>query len=290
MSVPLRLRAAIAPYPHVRALLDGSVRSERVAFDFVEVTPITRGFRRMVRTLEFDLCEMAVVTLAQAHAYEKPIAGLSAVVLRGFHHGALVCLNESPIRGPADLPGRRVGVRAWSQTTGVWVRGILRSEYGVDAARMSWITGEDAHLAEFRDPPWVSRAPAGTGLATMLHAGLIDAGIALGDVTAATRTVIPDASAAAAEWYRRTGIYPVNHVIAVKRSLLAEYDWLAGELMALLTAARQLAPPAPHGPVGDDPLPYGLGANRTAINALVRFAAEQRLIPRAYTAEELFVM
>lgn len=290
MPVPLRLRAAIVPYPHVRALIDGSVRSGRIAFDFVEVTPITRSFRRMVRTLEFDLCEMAAVTLAQAHAYEKPIAGLSTVVMRSFHHGALICLNESPIRGPADLPGRRVGVRAWSQTTGVWVRGILHAEYGVDAARMSWITEEDAHVAEFRDPPWVSRAPDGTGLATMLRAGLIDAGIALRNITEETRTVIPDANEAAAEWYRRTGIYPVNHVIVVKRSLLTEYDWLADELMALLTAAKQVAPPVPHSLVGDDPLPYGLGANRTAINALIRFAAEQRLIPRAYTAEELFVL
>ncbi len=289
MSAALRLRAAIAPYSHVRALLDGSVSSERVAFDFIEVTPITRAFRRMTRGLEFDLCEMAAVTLAQAHAFEKPIAGLSVVVMRGFHHGALVCMQHAAIRGPEDLPGRRIGVRAWSQTTGVWVRGILRSEYGVDAARAAWVTEEDAHVAEARDPPWVSRAPAGADLAAMLRAGVIDAGVALRGLEGETRTVVPDADAAAADWYRRTGIYPVNHVIAVKRALLDEHPWLAGELMVLFAAAKQAEAPPPDSLVGDT-LPYGLEANRPAIEALMRFAAEQEMVPRAYAADELFVL
>jgi 4,5-dihydroxyphthalate decarboxylase len=175
MSTPLRLRTALGPYPHLRELRD----SERVAFDFVEVTPITRAFRRMARSLEFDLCEMAAVTLAQAHAYDKPIAGLSAVVTRGFHHSAMTCLRESDLRGPEDLPGRRVGVRAYSQTTGVWVRGILQSEYGIDPASMTWVTEEDAHVAEYPDPPFVVRAPAGRDLLTMLRAGEIDAVVTL---------------------------------------------------------------------------------------------------------------
>ena len=132
MPDPLRLRTAIGPYSHVQALRDGSVGSSRVTLDFVEVAPITRAFRRMARDLEFDLCEMAATTLAQAQAYGKPIAGLSAVVMRGFHHGALVCRRDSSLRGPADLVGRRVGVRAWSQTTGVWVRGILQNDYDID--------------------------------------------------------------------------------------------------------------------------------------------------------------
>src|SRR5271170_6315108 len=114
MTGTIRLRTAFANYPHVRALKDGSVASDRVRFDFEEMPQITRAFRRMVRTLDFDLCEIALTTLAQAHAYAKPIAGLPVVLMRGFHHSALVCRCDSPISGPHDLVGKRVGVRAFS--------------------------------------------------------------------------------------------------------------------------------------------------------------------------------
>ncbi len=282
MPTPLRLRTAIGPYPHVRELRD----SERVAFDFVEITPITRAFRRMARDLEFDLCEMAAVTLAQAHAYGKPIAGLSAVVTRGFRHSALICRRDSDLRGPEDLPGKRVGVRAYSQTTGVWVRGILQHNYGIDPASMTWVTEEDAHVAEYHDPPFVVRAPAGRDLFAMLRAGEIDAVVTLQKADpAAMRTVIPDADAAAADWFRRTGIHPVNHVITITREKLAAHAWLADELMRLFAAAKAAVPsPA----TTDEALPYGLEANRAAIELLTRFAAEQGLTPRAYAADELF--
>lgn len=283
MTAALKLRTALGPYPHVRELRD----SERVAFDFVEVTPITRAFRRMARDLEFDLCEMAAVTLAQAHAYHKPIAGLSAVVTRGFHHSALICLRQSSLHGPQDLPGKRVGVRAYSQTTGVWVRGILKSDYDIDPASMTWVTEEDAHVAEYRDPPFVVRSPAARDLFAMLRAGEIDAVLTLQKADPGeTRTVIPDADAVAADWFRRTGIHPVNHVITVRREKLAEHPWLADELMRLFATAKAAArSPA----TSDEALPYGLEANRTAIELLTRFAAEQGLIPRAYAADELFV-
>ncbi len=118
MTGTITLRTAFANYPHVRAIKDGSVASARIRFDFEDVPVITRAFRRMVRTLDFDLCEIALTTLAQAHAFGKPIKALPIVVMRGFHHGALVCPVGSAIHGPADLRGKRIGVRAWSQTTG----------------------------------------------------------------------------------------------------------------------------------------------------------------------------
>src|SRR5690606_35297266 len=123
--------------------------------------PITRAFRRQVRTGDFDLCEIALTTHAQAVFYGEPITALPIVVMRGFHHAALVCRNEAPVRGPADLVGKRVGVRAFSQTTGVWVRGILLDEYGVDHRRITWVTAEDAHVQEYPDPPNVVRIARG---------------------------------------------------------------------------------------------------------------------------------
>ena len=277
----LVLRTALGKSPLVQALKEGGVTSDRVGFDFVEVDPVTRAFRRMVRTLEFDLCEIALTTHAQARAYGKPITALPVVLLRGLHHNALICRRDSPVRGPADLVGKRIGVRAWSQTTGVWVRGILRDEYGIAPDAMTWITEEDAHVQEFTDPPFVQRIEAGQSLPGMLLAGEIDAAVALGGVDPArVRTVIADADTVAAEWSRRTGVHPINHVVVVKDELLAQHPWLAGELMRLFLASKRQA---------DDSVPYGLDANRPAIELLMRYAAEQGLIPRAYRPEELFI-
>jgi 4,5-dihydroxyphthalate decarboxylase len=274
------LRTALGKSPLVRALKDGTIASDRVGFDFIDVDPVTRAFRRMTRAMEFDLCEIALTTHAQARAYGKPITALPVVLLRGLHHGALICRRDAPLRGPADLVGRRVGVRAWSQTTGVWVRGILHDECGIAPDSMAWVTEEDAHVQEFSDPPFVQRIAPGQDLRAMLLAGEIDAGIALAMDAASVRTVISDADAAAAEWSRRTGVFPINHVVVVKDALLAEHPWLAGELMRLFAAAKQRA---------DDSVPYGIAANRPAIELLMRYAAEQGLIPRAYAVEELFV-
>jgi len=275
----LVLRTALGKSPLARALKEGAVTSDRIAFDFVEVDPVTRAFRRMTRAMEFDLCEIALTTHAQARAYGKQITALPVVLLRGLHHTALICRSDSPLRGPADLIGKRVGVRAWSQTTGVWVRGILHDEYGLAHDSMTWVTEEDAHVQEFTDPPFVRRIAPGQSLPSMLLSGEIDAAVALGGVDqAAVRTVIPDADAVAQAWSRRTGVYPINHVVVVKDALLAAHPWLADELMRLFTASK-----------GDAPVPYGTAANRPAIELLMRYAAEQGLIPRAWRVEELFV-
>jgi len=292
--MPLTVRSAFASYPHAVALKDGTITSDRIRFDLAEMPQITRAFRRMVRTLDFDLCEIALTTLAQAHAYGKPIIGLPIVLMRGFHHAALVCRRDSAIAGPGDLIGKRVGVRAYSQTTGIWLRGILQADYDVTPDGITWVTAEDAHVQEYRDPPYVVRIAPGQDLSAMLAAGEIDAGIALtGLDPASVRTVIPDANQAAADWYRRTGAYPVNHVVCIKRALLDEYPWLAGELMALFAAAKQAArePSAETrwtSIVGDDVLPYGLSANRSAIELCMEYAAQQGLIPEAYAPEALF--
>lgn len=294
MADTVTLRTAFANYPHVRAIKDGTVASPRIQFDFEDVPVITRAFRRMVRTLDFDFSEIALTTLAQAHAFGKPIKALPVVVMRGFHHAALVCPVGSAIRGPADLRGKKIGVRAFSQTTGIWVRGILLDEYGVDHRDITWVTEEDAHVQEYVDPPNVVRIAAGQDLKAMLLAGEIDAGIAFTGIDpAAVRPVIADPMAAAGAWFRTTGAYPVNHVLCLKTELAAAHPWLADELLRLFTAAKEAATEpsaeARFAPiVGSDPLPYGLDENRTGIELCLRYAAEQGLVPRVYRPEEIF--
>jgi len=123
MTDSVTLKAAFATYPHTKAIKDGTVSSPRIRFVFEEMPVIHRAFRRMVRTGDFDISEMALTTLAQAVAFDKPIAGLPVVVMRGFHHAATVVPKDSRLAAPADLHGKCVGVRAFSQTTGIWVRG-----------------------------------------------------------------------------------------------------------------------------------------------------------------------
>jgi 4,5-dihydroxyphthalate decarboxylase len=276
----LTLRTALGKSPLVHALKQGAIASDRVTFDFVDVDPVTRAFRRMTRAMEFDLCEMALTTHAQARAYGKPITALPVVLLHGLHHAALICRRDSLLRGPADLVGKRIGVRAWSQTTGVWVRGILQDEYDIAPHTMTWVTEEDAHVQEFVDPPFVQRIAAGQQLPAMLLSGEIDAGIALTIDAAQVRPVIPNADAAAAEWSYKAGVFPINHVVVVKDALLAEHPWLTDELMRQFAASREKSGEA---------VPYGIDANRPAIELLMRYAAQQGLIPRAYRVEELFV-
>jgi 4,5-dihydroxyphthalate decarboxylase len=271
-------RTALGPYAHVAGLRDGTIRSDRIGFDFETVEPITRAFRRMVRTFDFDVCEIALTTLAQAVAYGKPITGLPLVMTGGLHHGSLVCRRDSPLRGPQDLPGKRIGVRAYSQTTGIWVRGILQSDYGVAPDAITWVTQEDAHVAEYPDPPFVVREAAGKDLRAMLLAGEIDAEIGLARLDASeVRTVIADAAAVAADWSRRTGVRPINHVVAIKTELLGVHPWLARALWDLFGRARTEAAPA-----------YGMAANRAAIDLCLGFTAEQGLTSKRLVPEDIF--
>ncbi len=288
----LILKAALADYPHVLALKDGSVRSDEVGFAWETVTPITRAFRRMVRTGDFDLCEIALTTLAQAEAFGKGLTGLPVVVMRGFHHAALMCRVDSPCAGPKDLDGqtdRRAGL--FADHRGLAAAGSCWTAYGVDHRSITWVTEEDAHLLEYQDPANVVR---GQDLKAMLLAGEIDAGIALAGLDPAlVRMVIPNSEQSAADWYRQSGAYPVNHVVCIKTALLRQHPSLGAELMRLLaaakTAARQPSAEARFIPiVGSDPLPYGLDANRPGIELCLRYAAEQGLVPHVYTPEQLF--
>ena len=298
------LKTAIANYPHTKGLKDGTVSVPGVQFEHVEVSPIIGAFRRMCRALEFDVCEMAITTYLTAKAHDKPFTALPVFVLRQFHHSPIVYNIKSGVQSPKDLEGKKVGVRAYTVTTGVWARGILATEYGVDLDKITWVVVDEEHVQEYRKPANVTERPGGN-LAEMLAAGELAAAIGVGKVDSPDiKPLIPDAAAAEAAWHRKTGIYAINHTVVVKDTLLRSDPSLAPRLFAGFEAAKaqflqqlgsgsELSAEAQilakrRSIVGDDPLPNGMARNRKALETIIRFAHEQKILPRVVKPEEMF--
>jgi 4,5-dihydroxyphthalate decarboxylase len=281
------LSAALGTYGHTAALKSGQVASGRLRLEFAPVSPINRAFAPMVREGRFAVCEIAIATFLQAKAFAKPLVLLPVTVAARFQEGALLCRADGAIRGPEDLTGRRVGIRAHSQTTGMWLRGILAESHGVRSDAVRWVTFEDAHVAEYRDPPWAERAPAGQDMLAMLRAGALDAVIVGNDVPddPGLRTVFPDPSEAAEAFWREHRLVPVNHLVAVRRDLAERRPGLVAELLRLFREAKAAASPAPG---ARDALPMGRAALRPAVELALRYAAEQSLLPRALDPEAVW--
>ena len=281
------LRAAVGTYRHTAALKSGQVASARLRLDFADVSPINRAFAPMVQEGRFDVSEMAVATFLQAKAYGKPLVLLPVTLAARFQEPALLCRVDSAIRGPADLAGRRVGVRAYSQTTGMWLRGILAEDHGVRPEIVQWVTFEDAHVAEYRDPPWAGRAPAGADMLDMLRAGDLDAVVVGNDLPddPGLRTVFPGPAAAGEAFRRRHGFVPVNHLLTARRGLARHRPDLMAELLRMFRDAKAAAP-ADAG--GRDSLPMGRAALQPAITLALRYSAEQGLLPRSLGMEEVW--
>jgi 4,5-dihydroxyphthalate decarboxylase len=276
------LSALLGDYPVTRALKEGRLRSPRVRLDFAPVATPATAFKRVVRGLEFDVAELALVTFLMAKDRGVPLALLPAVVVARFQHPLLVRDASRAAFAPRELEGRRVGVRSWSVTTGMWMRSILAEDHGVDCARVTWVTFEEAHVADFRDPPNVERAPAGKDIVAMLLAGELDAAIvaerALPDARLAS--VIPDPAAAAEAWHAKHAALQVNHMITVKESLARSDPEAVREVWRLLAESRAAA--------GNRELnPFGWETNRRNLELAVERTHRQGLISRRFSVEEL---
>lgn len=319
--MPLPLKIAIATYGHTAAFKNGSVPAEGIRADLVEVTPIIAAFRRMVRDLEFDVCEMASATYMFAREAGLPVRALPVFTYRRFHHSGFVCRPDAGIRVPRDLEGKRVGVRAWSVTTGIWTRGIFQNEYGVDLSKITWVVDDEEHVQSLQLPPNVIKAPAGRSLVDLmadgeLHAAFTDnAGLGragppkagwLDQVRQPVHypPLFEDAARLEAEWFRKTGIYPVHSLVVIKEALLEQHPWIAKSLFDALLQAKEIylrqlqagesvSDKDDHyrnlAPVVGDPLPYGVGNNRPAIEALIHYSRQQGLLRKPASVEELFL-
>ena len=304
-----RLKIAIGTYGHTAAIKDGHVKIAGVDADLVEVKPIIQAFRRMVRDVEFDVCEMAPTTYTIARALGARYIALPIFVMRRFHHGGFVTRPEANIRTPKDLEGKKVGVRAYSVTTGVWTRGIFVNEYGLDSSKVTWVVDDEEHVATMKLPPNVIHAAPGRSLASILSPAANAPSAADWEQAGQSPAqvypeLIADVERVEASWFRRTGIYPIHGLIVVKDALIARHPWLARSLMDAFVAAK--APYLQALKAGkddavedkryrgfltlmDDPLPYGMAANRASIEALVTYAVQQELIPARPPLSQVFV-
>ena len=300
----LVLHTAIGTYGHTTPLKDGSVTSKMFDMEHIEVSPVTSIFRRMVRGLEFDVAEMALSTYMCARAHGKAFTGIPIFLTRAFYHGGIVCHARSGIKSPKDLEGKRVGVRSYTLTPGVWTRGILQTEYGVDLNAVTWVLSGDEHVAEFVSPDNVVSSP-NSDLGEMLLSGEIDAAIGAGSVNSPdVHPLFSEPDEADAAWHRKTGVYPISHMLVVKDAALEANGGLAEELFDVFKTAKgpymeqlksgNASSPADRallkmGEVVDgDPVPYGFESSRKTLETFIGFNLEQGVIPRKVDAEELF--
>jgi 4,5-dihydroxyphthalate decarboxylase len=281
------LSAAFGAYPHTLALKDGSIRSDLLEFQPVEIKPINRAFAPMVRERRFDVSEMAIATFLQAKAYGIGLTLLPIAIAARFQESALLTRADSAMRGPADLKGRRVGVRAYSQTTGLWLRGALADDFGVAPSDVRWVTFEGAHVHEYSDPDFVERATPGDDMLNMLRAGALDAIIVGNDVPddPAFRTVFADPSASAEAFWTKHRFVPINHMIVVKSEIAERQPDIARELCRMFAAAKAAAPARPD---GRDRAPMGRSAVAPSVVMAMRYAAAQGLLPRTLSIDEIW--
>jgi 4,5-dihydroxyphthalate decarboxylase len=284
----VRLHTLLQDKPWNMRLKRDQIHSSLIEFDFDDIEEASDHFKPMVRELAYDCGELAIVTYLQARAYNKALVLLPFVVTANFHHKSIAYNAGKGALTPAGLAGRRVGVRTYSQTTGVWVRGILQHEYGVELDRVTWITYDDSHLAEYRDPPNCQRAPKGKKLVDMLLNGEIDAAILGPNLPndARLRTLIPDADAAALDWSKRYGVTPINHMYVVKQSLCQARPDVVREIYRMLLASRAGGPQSSPGSL--NMTADGVAANRESLELVIDYAFEQKIIPRKFTVDELF--
>jgi 4,5-dihydroxyphthalate decarboxylase len=296
----LTLRTAIGPYGYFAPLKNGGVQPGRIAFDHVEIDPIRNAFRLQCRNQEFDVSEMAIVTYLLARDEGLPFIALPVFATRNFWHGAYAYNVNSGIKAPRDVEGKTGGVRAYTQTSGVWARGILHHEYGVDLEKLNWVLADEEHVDAYhaRMPANV-RLERGINHAQALAEGKLDFAMGVGrSEDPNIKPLIPNARQVAEEWHKRTGLYPIDHMIVMKQSALDANPWLADALMEVFgEAKRQWQAEDPQGQeraflagssIPGDRIPYGVAQNQKTIETMIDWCREQHILRRGFTVQELF--
>src|SRR6201987_4048725 len=276
-EMAMRLRTLLGDHPGTSALKRGPIKSDLVAFDFVDYSPTNKGFKPMVREAAFDVAEMAIVTYLMAKSFGKPMVLLPNVVVARFQQGHALYNAKHGALKPTDLNGKRVGIRSFTTTTGAWLRGILANDYGIDLNSIDWVTFEDAHVAEFKDT--TKRAPSGKQIVQMLIDGELDAVLGEKVDHGDLKPLFADASAEEKSWSAKHQVMPINHMVVVSRDLSDHHPDVAREVHRLLAESARLSPAGPR---------FTPDEMRRSLDLITQYTAQQGLIPRAYAIDELF--
>jgi 4,5-dihydroxyphthalate decarboxylase len=313
MPTPVHLTLSCGTYDINQGLITGDVVPQGIELTVLTAASPERHWR-MVRDAEFDVCEFSIGTYLMIHERDDPeVIAIPAFPHRRFRHGYIFINTASGIRAPKDLDGRRVGIRTWQTSAGVWARGILQDDHGVDLRSITWVAQdeEDIPLPEghaYR----IERVPDGRSVTDMLVEGELDA-LIYPDLPDAVRRgdprvarLFPDPRAAEIEWYGRTGFFPIMHTVLLRRSIAEAHPWIPRELLTAFEASKRRAFAAMADPrrvslawfseameeqtrvLGPDPWSYGFEANRATLETVIRWSHEQGMIGRRFPPEELF--
>ena len=273
----MRLRTLLGDYPGTAALKNGAIKSDLAAFDFADYSPTHKGFKPMVREAAFDVAELAIVTYLMAKSVGKPMVLLPNVVVARGQHGYAVYNAKRGKLTPAGLNGKRVGIRSFTTTTGAWLRGILANDYGVDLDSIDWVTFEDAHVAEFVDT--TKRAGAGKQIVQMLIDGELDAVLGEKSDHADLKPLFADVAAEEKAWFEKHQVVPINHMVVVSGTLSDQHPDVVKEVHRMLAESAAASSAAPR---------FDRGEMQRSLELIIDYSAQQKLIPRAFTVDELF--
>jgi 4,5-dihydroxyphthalate decarboxylase len=287
MPAPSVLRTVLATSPLSTPLKRGDIHSPRVELDFVDVAPVHKAFAPMVRRQAYDVCELAIVTCLQAIAYKRPIVALPAVVASRFQRGCLIGYASNGVPLPQDLAGKRIGVRSYTQTTGMWVRAHLAEDYGLATEQIHWVTRDPAHVEEYRDPVFVEHTMSEASLPAMLREGEIDAAILGNDLPEGDEFVplIADAGVRDRAWANRHGFVPINHMVVASRDCCDRDPDAVREAYNLLCEADRLLPASAD---GHRTTLFGFEQLRAPVEWIIDACLEQGLLPRRLGIDEVF--
>lgn len=288
------------------AIKNGTILPKGFDLQFEEVPVLPQAFRRMVRGLEFDVCEMALTTYLCAREHGVRFTALPIFLVRAFHHGAILCSRQSGIKQASDLQGKRIGVnRGYTVTTGVWARSILQEEHGVDLDKVTWALTGDEHVREYSPPSNVESLPSGSSMEDLLVDGSLAAAIGVSSDNPDLRSVIPDPLEAGIRAFQDRGHYPINHLIVVRDDVLEENPEIAVALFDAFSESKhiyldqlrndEITEPTSMDKLyarilgmSVDPLPYGIEPNRRVLEELIAHATTQKILRKPADIGSLF--
>jgi 4,5-dihydroxyphthalate decarboxylase len=313
MSRPLRLSCALGASDLNQGLLDGSVTVPGVELTAVTYSSPERHWR-MLRHEEFDICEVSLGTFLGVNERDPGrFVAIPAFPHRRFRHSSIYVAADSGVTDPAELAGGRIGLRTWTNTAGVWTRGILQDEYGLDLTGVRWVIQDEDTAGSDRIPSHfhVDRVPPGESVVTQTARGELDALIypeipSVLNEPSGLRRLFGDARAEEASYFERTGIFPIMHTVVIRAEVAEAHPWLVYYLLRAFRASKdaalaQVADPRrtclawvrdtyeqQRAVLGPDPWAYDARTSAPSLQALFRYALEQGIVARLPSANDLF--